>query len=94
LTILKPSLKSADAFENGVKTEYKRIGEKAINLQSAIQRSLREAKKQAGNIIIYIEKNNYGELKIKKGIKFALDFDVDKKINKFTIIKKDGEEIK
>lgn len=88
------NIKSADAFENGIKTEYKRIGEKAVNLQSAVQRSLRAAKEQAGNIVVWIDRYNYDEVKMKKGIKLALDFDINKKIRKFTVIKKDGEEIK
>ncbi|GMU99358.1 MAG: hypothetical protein AMXMBFR51_20930 [Ignavibacteriota bacterium] len=85
--------KSADAFENGIKTEYKRISEKALNLSTAIRNNLRSGKEQAGRIVIWINKDYESEI-IKKAIKSAKHFDLKKKIEEIYLLDKNGKEIK
>lgn len=87
------NLKSADAFENGVKTEYKRISEKTLNLNTAIRNSLRSGKEQAGRIVVWINQDYESEI-IKKAIKNVKHFDLKKKIKEIYLLDKKGKEIK
>lgn len=88
------NLKSADAFENGVKTEYKRITEKTLNLTSSLQRALREEKYQAGRIVILID--NRGVVNNKEIIdaqRLAKFWDKQKKLKEIIIIDKEGRQL-
>jgi len=87
------NFKSADVFENGVKTEYKRITEKAVNLSTAIRNHLRYGKEQAGRIVVWIDRD-YDVKTIKQAVKRAEHFDLTKKIKEIIFMDKGGKEIK
>lgn len=86
--------KNADVFENGIKTEYKRITEKTVNLNNAIRNQLRAGKEQAGRIVIWVDKNEYDKENISKAVISAKYFDEKKKIKEIIFIDKNGKEIK
>ncbi|MCS7054079.1 MAG: hypothetical protein NZM09_10155 [Ignavibacterium sp.] len=87
------NFRSADVFENGVKTEYKRVTDKSVNLITAIRNHLRYGKEQAGRIVVWIDRDYDTEI-IKKAIKSAEHFDLTKKIKEVIFLDKSGKEIK
>jgi len=84
-------VKSPDAFENGIATEYKRTERTG---RRSVYDSLRDAKKQAGNIVVYLDNERYDPKELKLGMENALRMDKTKQINKIIFLNKDGEEIK
>lgn len=86
--------KSADVFENGKKTEYKRITEKSVNLASSLQRALRIGKEQSGRIVVWIDRNINDKKDIRDGLSNAKFWDKQGKIKEIFIIDKNGNEIK
>lgn len=85
--------KNADVFENGVKTEYKRITEKSVNLNTAIRNQLRYGKEQSGRIVVWVDRS-YDISIINKAIESAKYYDAAGKIKETIFIDKDGKEIK
>jgi len=84
-------VKSPDAYEDGKPYEYKRISEESANTKTSVQRNLREAKEQAGNIVIYMDKTSYDKKSIDFGVKYALEKDINNKIKTITFLNKEGK---
>ena len=86
-------IKSADAFENGIRTEYERITEKSTNIETSIKNHLRSGKEQAGRIVVWIDRK-YELSIIKKSYDNAKYYDSKNKIKEVIFLDKSGKGIK
>jgi hypothetical protein len=89
------SVKTPDArlqqADNLELAEFKSITEDAQNIPLAIQRQLRNGKKQAASVIVYINNTRATSLHINQGVRVALFNDIAlQELQKITIISYDG----
>ncbi len=89
------SVKTPDArlqqADNLELAEFKSITEDAQNIPLAIQRQLRNGKKQAAFVIVYINNTRATPLHINQGVRVALFNDIAlQELQKITIISYDG----
>lgn len=85
----QPSVRSADATLNDKIWEFKTISD-AKNLSNRVQGNIKNGKKQAANILIFINQL-YNANDITKGIYNAIKFDKDEAAQKMAILFQSGK---
>jgi Contact-dependent growth inhibition CdiA C-terminal domain len=85
----QPNVISADATLNGEVWEFKTIME-TVNMSGAVQKDIKRGKRQAANILIFIDQL-YTANDITKGIYNAVKFDKKQDVAKIGILFQNGD---
>jgi len=94
-----PEVKTPDAVvipsvgEGSEFWEFKRLTEGATNAQEYAQRSIREGKKQAGTVVLFLSEDvtPLGGLNaINRGVLNALRYDVQRRVEKVVVLERTG----
>jgi hypothetical protein len=94
LKISSSQVKNPDAYlitgEGTSLWEFERVTQDAQNLPRAISQALRAGKKQAENVVLYVDRNDVSDDILRRGIRSAFLADEKAELNAVMILRRDG----